>query len=91
MGKKEKRRKYCEMCHNRTINGTMYCCKKCEEDHYAYIEISIPSGWIFKTLGAMKCKDRLSAIKDFALRHKVDLKYTVRKIRDRYNIEICEE
>ena len=59
----------CEMCLGPTKNGSRYCSKECEQRHYSYIEISIPSAWVRNTVVRLPSRERYAIISSFAKRH----------------------
>ncbi len=91
MARKESRKIYCSMCSKKTQNGATFCSKECEEEHYDYIMVTIPSLWIKETISRIDCTKRMKEIRLFAARHNANIAHVIQKIQDKYKIELCKE
>jgi hypothetical protein len=79
------------MCRTKTQNGALFCSKECEEMHYEYVLISIPSLWIKSTIDKMNCYERYIEIVKFAKRHNMNRDLVIEKITRTYSLRICKD
>lgn len=72
------------------LKGTaMFCSDECYEDHYDYILVDVPRGWVNNTLLRLKCPQRNDAIVSYAKRHNFSLKFLRKKLKEKFNLDIC--
>jgi len=79
------------MCASKTQNGALFCSKECEEKHYEYVLISIPSLWIKNNIDKMDCVKRYKEIVKFSNRHNMNLELVITKISREYSLKICKD
>lgn len=79
------------MCGEKTRNGAIYCSKACEDRHYDYIEVSIPTLWIKHSILRMNCEEKEKDIKAFAKRHNYDLDLVLLKLKRDFDISLCKD
>lgn len=91
LGKSFKEKGFCKMCGKKTQNGAVFCSKDCEELHYEYVLISIPSLWVKNTLDSMNCYERHIEIVKFSKRHNMNIKLVTTKIIREYSLKICKD
>ena len=78
----------CELCSGTTKNGNRYCSKECEQDHYAYVEISIPKQWVRNTVMRTAPEKRYAIISSFAKRHSYRLDLVVLRLERQYGVSV---
>ncbi len=91
MKHKEIRKQYCDMCGVKTQNGAMFCSKECEEDHYSYVEVTLPVSWVDKTLRKMNKKDRYNEVIKFSIRHEFRFVLVEKKLKEYHSMILCKD